>query len=139
MGMYTELIFGAELVKETPPKVIEVLKYLHEFELEKEEPKELPDHEFFKCERWRLLFKMGSFYFGIHNGDSKFWYEDICNSWHISTRSNIKNYDGEIEKFLDWIKPYISQGTGEREFYAIVTYEESSEPTIYYLVGEDNA
>lgn len=134
--MYTELILGAELHRDTPKQVIDVLKYLTDFELGKTEPKDLPEHEFFKCERWRFLFKMGSFYFGVHNGSTKLWFDEVCDSWHISTRSNLKNYDGEIEKFLDWIKPYLSDGSGDRSFYAIVTYEEAEEPTIYYL--EDN-
>ena len=55
MGMYTELILGAELIKETPKEVVDVLKYLTEYELGKEEPKKIPNHEFFKSERWRFF------------------------------------------------------------------------------------
>jgi hypothetical protein len=51
----------------------------------------------------------------------------------LSTRSNIKNYKQEIETFLEWIKPYINGGSGSRNMYAIVIYEEQDEPTIYYL------
>ncbi len=57
----------------------------------------------------------------------------ISDTWNLSSRANLKNYDDEIEKFLNWIKPFLEQGSGERDFYAIVCYEEQAEPTIYYL------
>lgn len=127
MGMYTELIFGAKLKIETPTEVIDALKYMTGEIKEKPNNFPLPDG---RCE-W--LFQGGSYYFAINNGISKMWLDDIDKKWHISTRSNIKNYENEIETFLEWIKPYIAGGSGVREMYAIVIYEEASEPTIYYL------
>lgn len=127
MGMYTELIFGASIKKNTPNEVIEALKYmLGEIE---DKPKNfpLPDG---RCE-W--LFQGTSFYFGINEPINKMWFDEIDECWHISTRSNIKNYENEIETFLEWVKPHIDSGSGQREMYAIVMYEEQLEPTIYYL------
>jgi hypothetical protein len=127
MGMYTELIFGAELKIETPVEVIDALKYmLGEIETK---PNNFPLPEG-RCE-W--LFQGGSYYFAINTAVNKMWLDDIDKQWHISTRSNIKNYESEIETFLEWIKPYVDGGSGYREMYAIVIYEEASEPTIYYL------
>lgn len=59
------------------------------------------------------------------------WHDEISKCYHISTRSNIKNYENEIELFLDWIKPYIEYGSGVRNLYAIVTYEGGT-PILYY-------
>ena len=127
MGMYTELIFRAVLKKDTPNEVIEALNYmLGEIET-KPANFPLPDG---RCE-W--LFQCGSYYFAINNSVNKMWFDDIDKRWHLSTRSNIKNYKSEIETFLEWIKPYIDGGLGGRDMYAIVIYEESDEPTIYYL------
>jgi len=126
MGMYTELIFGAELKKETPNEVIEALKYMLG-EIDKPDNFPLPEGG---CE-W--LFQGGSYYFAIHNPVNKMWFDDISGQYHISTRSNLKNYADEIETFLDWVKPYIAGGSGAREMYAITISEEQSEPTIYYL------
>jgi hypothetical protein len=131
MGMYTELIFGANLKVDTPEIVIESLKYMIGDREEKPEGFPLPEGRCF------YLFKTGSYYFGVNKGVSQMWFDKHSNSWHISTRSNIKNYNKEIETFLEWIKPYIAYGSGCRNFYAIVTYEEQSEPTIYYLHDED--
>jgi len=127
MGMYTELIFGAELKKDTPDGVINALKYMIGEIEEKPLDFPLPDG---RCE-W--LFRGGSYYFAVSDPVSKMWLDGIDKRWHISTRSNIKNYDGEIDTFIEWIRPYIKHGSGSRNMFAIKIYEEQSEPTIYYL------
>lgn len=127
MGMYTELIFGAELKKDTPNEVIEALKYMLGEIKTKPTNFPLPDGI---CE-W--LFQGCSYYFAINKAVSKMWLDNIDKCYHISTRSNIKNYKNEIEIFLEWIEPYINSGSGSRNMYAIVIHEEQNEPTIYYL------
>ena len=129
MGMYTELIFGATLKAETPSAVIEALQYMIGDIEDKPDNFPLPDG---RCE-W--LLRGRSYYFGVSEPVSKIvknkW------SWVVSTRSNIKNYKGEIECFLEWIKPYIEVGSGARDMYAIVIYQEEETPTIYYLHESD--
>ncbi len=127
MGMYTELIFGASLKKETPEEVIETLKYLIG------DRKDRPKESSFESPRDILLFTGASYYFGVNQSVSKMWRDNYSKQWAISTRANLKNYEDDIEKFLEWIKPWIDSGSGYREMYAIVLYEEFSEPTIYYL------
>ena len=127
MGMYTELILGAELKKDVPDIVVNTLKYLVG-DIE-EKPRDFP----LTGERSDWMLQMGSYYFAINNSVCKMWFDDIDSRWHISTRSNLKNYDGEIEEFLEWLKPYIDGGSGFNDMYAIVMYEEAEEPTIYYL------
>jgi hypothetical protein len=75
----------------------------------------------------------GSYYFGVIDPVAKMWFDKISKAWHLSSRCNIKNYEDEIETFLDWIKPHIADGSGMRDMYAIVMYEESAEPEIHYL------
>jgi hypothetical protein len=127
MGMYTELIFGADLKTDTPENVIEALKFM--IGDTEEKPKDFPLPES-GCE-W--LFRGSSYYFGVTAPVSKMWKDHISKNWVLSTRSNVKNYEDEIESFLEWIKPYIDSGSGVRDMYAIVTYEDAKEPTIYYL------
>ena len=127
MGMYTELIFGARLKEDTPKEVIDTLKYMTGHLKEKEKPKKLA----FQTDRNVLC--GSSFYFGVHHSESNFYYSDMTDAWTLSSRTNIKNQDGDIEKFLDWIKPYIDRGSGCREMYAITIAESEDEPTIYYL------
>lgn len=63
-----------------------------------------PEHEFFKCERWTQLFCE----------DSSFYNKTQSISQNIERRyytveiwSCFKNYDNEVEKFLEWIKPFV--------------------------------
>ena len=123
MGMYTELIFGANLSKDTPNEVIEALKYM--IGDTEEKPNNFPFTD--------GLFREASYCFGVSSPVSKMMYDDIGDNWILSTRSSIKNYDGRIEAFLEWIKPHIDGGSGTRDMYAIVTYEEAEVPEIHYL------
>ena len=127
MGMYTELIFGASLKKDTPKEVIESLKYI--IGETKEKPINFPLPEG-RCE-W--LFQGSSYYFAICKPVNKMWKDDMSKRWVLSARSNIKNYLNEIETFLEWVKPYIDSGSGSRDMYAVVIYEEADSPEIYYL------
>ena len=127
MGMYTELIFGASFKKDTPDQVIQSIKYM--LGERKEKPSDFPLPEG-RCE-W--LFQSGSFYFAVDKPVNEFWYDNIKEAWTLSVRGNIKNYAQEIETFLEWVKPYIKKGAGAKNMYAIVMYEESEEPQIYYL------
>jgi hypothetical protein len=135
MGMYTELIFGATVKDTIPQEVKDVLHYLFDEEALglRLKPKNLPNHPFFKCDRWDFITSCSSYYFAVRNTHCSIQHDDISNTYNLSSRANLKNYDNEIAMFLDWIKPYIEQGSGTRDFYAIVCYEEQAEPTIYYL------
>lgn len=131
MGMYTECILGCLLKSETPDKVIETLKVLLE-------GGELPSEGVPEGDRISWMFRSdGSYYFGTQSGTRDFTFDEISQGWRLSARFNIKNYSMEIENFLEWLHPWIEQGSGERDFYAIVTYEEASEPTIYYLKDKE--
>lgn len=124
MGMYTELIFGASLNEDTPMEVINTLRYMVG---DIDEPETLA----YNSDRNPLM--GGSHYFGVINGATKMYYNDIAKCWVLSSRANIKNYENEIESFLEWIKPYVESGSGNREMYAITMYEDSELPNIYYL------
>jgi hypothetical protein len=130
MGMYTELVFGGELKSDTPENVINILKYL--IDDETIETFKLPDHPFFECDRWTHIAISSSYYFG---GQclSGIKYDGIANAYRISIRANLKNYDNEIDKFVDWIKPYMDKGAGANNLLGYSIYEESSVPTLYYL------
>jgi len=125
--MYTELIFGARLKETTPKEVIDTIKYMIG-DLE-----EKPENLAFKTTSNRNVLRGCSYYFGVQNSVTKFYYDDIAKSWTLSSRANIKNYENEIEQFLRWIKPFIEQGSGTRDMYAITIYEEDFVPNIYYL------
>ncbi|WP_343349187.1 hypothetical protein [Terrisporobacter petrolearius] len=131
MGMYTEFVFGVSLKKETPKDVINVLKYMtEEGSTEDIKIESLPKHSFFETERWAVLFISDSYYFdGITNTILKL--DPVIKRYCLTVRSNLKNYDNEIDKFIDWIKPYV-----EGSWYEFLGYkrnEENEGPTLIYL------
>ena len=131
MGMYTEFIFGCELEDNTPEEVINILKYLCGKVNDEPVITDELRHPFFDCERWRYIFSCSSYYFGVNRAFSEIWYDDISEAWHISTRSNLKNYGSEIEQFCDWIKPFVASGSGWKDVYGISIYEDSDHTYIY--------
>lgn len=128
MGMYVELIFGAQLKKDTPKEVIDTLKYMIEDDDDASEPEPISSG---KIEG--SLFRHYSTSFPVSTPQRTIIYDKIEKCYVVSTRSSFKNYNREIETFLEWIKPYIDFGSGLWGMYAITMYELFAEPTIYYL------
>ena len=126
MGMYTELVVCANI--KNVPEVIAVLKYMVDFFESSVGQPQLPNHPLFTTDRWRMLFHGSSYYF-VPRAIAKLEYDDIGDYWCLITRADLKNYDSEIEKFIDWIRPYVDS---ENEMFAYSRYEETREPTIYY-------
>lgn len=129
MGMYTELYIAVEIKKDTPEDVINILKYLFDHDRDdfRTEPENLPGHDFFKCERWMCIGSMASFYFQP-KATSKFYKQ--LEYYFITSRSDLKNYDGEIKKFLDWVMPYIEAYDGDHLGH--YRYEENDQPTLIF-------
>ena len=132
--MYTEMILGCSF-KETLPKVcIDALLYVIK-NLEPTENKEEVE-KFIKEYDLECLMFCSSYYFGVCRANQAFWLDPIRKRWTISVRSNIKNYRGQIHKFLKYIMPHVDRGSGYGlNVYAYVQYEEAEFPTIYTLRG----
>jgi hypothetical protein len=126
MGMYTELVLKCEIKKDTPPDVIAVLRHLF---ADDNIPATLPEHEFFKCGAWSRIGSCSSFYHhprpvNDYNTESSF------QAARIFSRSDLKNYDGEIEKFIDWVSPYLD--CDEEQCIGWSWYEECDSPMLIY-------
>lgn len=124
MGMYTELVMSAELIKDPPSSVTDILSLMvGDIDSAIE-----PQDGLFTTSRWQYLFQMDSYYFA---GDthSSFRYDATANCWFLTVRSNLKNYDNEIQLFLDWFAPY-SETQG---FVGYWHYEENENPTLIYI------
>jgi hypothetical protein len=127
MGMYTEINCAFEMKKDTPVEVLNLLKYMVGDVLD--EPVYLPDHPLFKTSRWSYVLRCDSYYF---DGDSHSTVrlDDISNSYYVTIRSNLKNYDDEIDKFIDWISPNLDKYPGD--FIGYKRYEENEVPTLLF-------
>lgn len=128
MGMYTELYLGTKLRGDTPAEVFSLIERAIGG---MSENWDLPDHPFFKCERWSCIFcGGGSYYFEAPCFQKLFDPDPICNgARQLLIVVNLKNYDQEIQHFLDWISPYIDEGG----HVGHMRYEEDEVPTLLHL------
>lgn len=126
MGIYTELNIGVGLTPSTPDSVIEALNYMLG---NKEDVIEVPDHPLFQTEGWRYMLRSDSCYFAGRT-DSSMVYDRATAVYSLNVRCNLKNYDGEISKFLDFIFPYVRT-------YGFIGYTRYEESDLPYLIWRD--
>lgn len=127
MGMYTELVLKCQIKEDAPADVKSVIAHMF---CGDDAPEKLPDHPFFGLTRWNFIGSCSSFYHHPEavNSCPKF---DYTESQYIFSRSDIKNYDGEIESFIDWLKPYIDAPEGQCIGWS--WYEEEQQPTLIII------
>ena len=111
MGHYTELKCKLKLKKDTPEIVLSILKRVliekdlgHDkvlFDTNDVFKPEL-ENDFLKCERWYMLF-LSTNWSDIQGG--KMYEDDGYNV--IDLHTEFKNYDSEIDKFFEWISPFV--------------------------------
>ena len=123
--MYTSLVISARLKRDTPTEVIDTIKALSKGEV----------HISSVVRGGNLNPIFGTSYYFPESSFNMIEPEMSCGELTINSVQNIKNYDGEIEKFIAWLKPWVDSGHGRREWWAIVTYEDGA-PTIHYLYDE---
>ncbi len=136
MGMYTEIVAAFELRRDTPENVIEILYYMCDACPRGNAPSPLPHHPLFaeECD-WQFMLQRDSYSFA---GDthSTMRYDDIAKAHFLTVRSNLKNDDDEIARFLDWIEPYsVTQNYRDDGPYFVGywRYETDNEPTLIFL------
>ena len=128
MGMYTKLHCNIK-IKKGATECIEILKYMLG---EKEKIDfDIPNHDLFKVEdsRWDFMLKCCSCYFtDSQNSNLKESYY----GYTLHCDCDFKDYENEIELFLDWISQYADY-ENYYEFVGYEIYEEDKVPTLIYI------
>jgi hypothetical protein len=119
MGMYTEIYVNADLKENTPKEVLAVLSAICEQEIGAAVLEGYP-------RRWLTLFSNGSRY-APSTWAASLTFNDYMGQWYLLGRGDIKNYEGEIEAFFKFIKPWCDDG-----LVGYYRYEEDREPTLVY-------
>lgn len=133
MGMYTELILKCDLKDDIPEKSLRIIQNLFNPEgtcIDAECIEDLPNHPFFKCTRWSHIGNSSSYY----HHPKAFSHLEKGLGFYLFTRSDLKNYDNEIENFLDWISPFIRES--EDKCVGWKWYEEDDVPTLLIFDGK---
>lgn len=130
MGMYTEFVMAAQIKND--PTVVQILDCMLNDGIE---PTNLPDHDFFKIKSWKLTLSIDSYYFPGQT-DSTFIKNDLHGAakeplYFLTVRCNLKNYYNDIDKFLDWLCPYIIDP--QDGFLGYSRYEECDDPRLIYI------
>jgi len=119
MGMYTNfaLKFSIDKSHQDYDHILSVLAHIAGIDYR--EPAAIPDHPFFSTLRWDIMARSGRSF--IDNQDYMSWV-------NIMLIGEFKNYDGEIDLFIDWISPYLCN--------SLVGYSkyEDSKCTVPYFV-----
>lgn len=127
MGMYTEFVLGVALAEDTPKEIVMALAYMCGEKVEHYVP---PNHDLFDTECWRTMLLTDSFYFdGITN--SFFKRDEDTGEYYLTVRCNFKNYDNEVNHFMDFIRPYLNT----KGFLGYYRYEEYEDPTFIYNIS----
>lgn len=121
MGSYTQFFFAAKVNDE--PAVIDVLRFM----LFGGDRPALPDHPLFKTDRWDCMLRMED----LHVAKLQ---KGFMDKWSVVAHSNFKNYDNEIDKFVDWIRPHLC-GLGP-DMIGFKLYEHDENPTIIRAMDE---
>ena len=132
MGDYTELVMGVKI--KDNPKVLNILRYMLKTDHDKsKEQVEVFDHDFFKTYAWEWMFMSDSYYF---DGDTHYTlrHDDISDGNYLTIRCNLKNYDCQIEEFLNWLCPYIET----EGFLGYKRFEYDEDPTLLYREVDEN-
>lgn len=135
MGMYTELNVSMNLKLDR--NTLEILRVMLG-EREMGEDIKLPDAPLFStyAQRWDFMLMSESFYFDHTTSSSlvnrKTWAEEDDMERTLNVRCDLKNYEDEIELFLEWIYPYATT----RGFIGYMRYEEEENPTLIYFTDK---
>lgn len=127
MGMYTEFVFEGETIIQLPKAIEPYFNYFFTQDTDSEvllEKDSLPDNSFFKLPNWDRIGHISSYYF-IPFAVRQRVPSNNRSSSYVFMRCDLKNYNSEIQLFLDWIWPYMQDCRG---YY---WYEENDHPVVF--------
>ena len=131
MGDYTELNIAVRL--KLPDNALKILEFMTG--QSENEDFEKPFHPLFHSgtDRWKYMLCCESAYFP-HTAYSslvndRYYAEEDTLERVLNVRCDLKNYNDEIENFLDWIYQY----SKTRGFIGYMRYEEDEDPTLIYF------
>ena len=134
MGMYTGLKMCFSLKSDTPAEIIDILKIMVG-ETAVNTNVIAATHPLFQTTRWPIMLRCQSAIFPECNtGSFSVRLSEPADwSYGLNTTSSFKNYDDELEKFLNWIAPYAD--VDAQGYAGEYRYEENANWTSFSFVN----
>lgn len=117
---------NVDLKEDTPIEVIKVLEAMCKGDM-------LSEYLVNKPRRWSYLFNNGSYY-TPRTSCASITLDGIAGAYSLIGKGDIKNYEGEIEKFFEYIMPWVDAQEGE--FIGYSRYEEELLPRLVLKTRE---
>ena len=125
MGMYTQLSMNFTLKENVKGIIIRRLKDMIDKDAITRAWKD-------KNSRLNWCFNSSSYYFD-NTTSSKIFHDHISNQYRVLIHCDFKNYNDEINTFLNWIVPYIEGGECDKEFIGYQRHEKDDLPTLIFI------
>lgn len=135
MGSYTKMSLDVVLRPDTPEEILTWIQHFlyhgdHSYDVHNGEYKNncacdesIEPEPFIGCRRWDRMLSWG-------HGREHRTFEKVQEGVHVTTLTEIKNYDHELEKFLHWIQPYVVNA-GQDATFATTDSEEGFDAEFY--------
>jgi len=118
MGMYTEVFIRAEIDREAYEilTTAKVQRYAHGLSRDLEP----------------VLFGESWYFPHGYHFETALIVNGPGPTYFLSVRSSLKNYNGEIQQFVNWLAPHLVRDRDEREEFLGYTKYEESDPVFLY-------
>lgn len=117
MGMFTEIYVNVDLKEDTPEAVIKVLQKICY------QDSKYPD-------QWSYLFENGSYYTPF-TSCANLSFNSSTSQYSLLGKGDLKNYNGEIEAFFEFLIPWVDGESGD--FIGYNRKEQVKNPTLVFL------
>lgn len=129
MGHYTTLSLRVYVANKK--ECIDILQYMATKKYFDGHRIATPQHQFFQTDRWMTLLNKDSF--AVSGTETILERDRFSEEYFLSVHTCIKNYCGEIEKFLDWLSPYAESGSHQHCVVGYIQQEESKTAQILQI------
>lgn len=121
MGTYTEVLLRTKLKYNLESDIESVFNFLFN---NGDKPTAIPNHAFFECRNWQRFGRCSY---------SNFQTFSYINDGYLCSRFDVKVVAKDIDKFLDWIEPYIDKNEQDYVCIGWYWYEKEQQPELVFV------
>lgn len=121
MGVYTEVFLRTKLKCNLECDIESVFNFLFN---NGDKPTVIPNHVFFECVNWQRFGRCSY---------SNFQTFSYINDGYLCSRFDVKVVDHDIDKFLEWIEPYIEKNHSDYACVGWTWFKKEQQPELIFV------